>query len=270
LNLFGVCSATGALGYKCVEDLARPCDKLETWKANQAAELVASLPVLQGKTAPEAVAQGVHLAAKAIGDGKPCIGAKIAGIPKSVLSGWTSGNFRLSLPLLLNLCAAGNFSLVSIYLGCPATTSSSATRFTPLPKRINRKCVSANQTVRQMALRAAAESADCPSLASVCNSLKVDPKSLRVKFPRLCKVIVRRHKEKMESDKSARFIESKALARTALKTLLTRNLPITSRNMKLVSGKILNLNVNFTNALNEVLVEDGFSEISSQRKASFH
>ena len=180
-KLEGVCGDCGAVGFSCLQtsDSRRP-DAARQWRARQCADLLANMAAI-AQTEASVVKKAVKDHYRKQPGRQPGLAVR-CGVSKSQLSYWlNSPRARLGLPILLDLVASENLSLVHLLQGevrpaldpCPDTA----------PVREKRLCREIDHgAVREVMSWAVKEG---KSVTEVAADLNVDVTTLRERHPDL-------------------------------------------------------------------------------------
>jgi hypothetical protein len=231
-TLSGVCRDCGSIGYQCKPKKLVIASDMDYWKANQVAEVIASIPNATVMFSPKSLHEGLTLLVQSFTEGKAAIAARHAGIPKSILWEWLNKKYPPTLGHLLNLCMAAEVSLLSVISGKPVSCKSPRIHQTLKEHRMPKPTTEE----REKTLRNALEVTPPPSLLAVARALTLDKSILRRNFPELSSIIVNRYRQYRVDKKNQHHESMRQFGLKVIKELKTRRLPLTARNIRDESG----------------------------------
>ena len=246
-----VCDTCGSVGLQCITDQVQQATAIEIWDATQVAELIAAFPSAPIALTSAGLAAGLRQIIERVGKGQSAVAARALSCSKSQMHGWVHLQNRPSLGIMLHLCATAGVSLRSVVAGhadaieCPVPV--------PRQRRVPRK--SPSSVERERHLRSMLLVQPPPSLLSVARQMQVDAKMLRDAFPELSATIV----ERASAYRRERVAMAQESCRTRASSLLEecerRNLTLTRRNLRLVSGDQLMPGSRLREVLQELIAE---------------
>lgn len=182
----------------------------QAWVIKNIGELLAYTSCMSVTPERERVASAFRLCITKTTQGNIAAFARKLGLLKSAVWQWQSGKALPQLFVLLKICHALGISLLEFLFNPEILGNSSCLikKSYSLPGASQRPPGKVNKTNVQQYLENALLEEPPPSMVAVAKDLKINPRSLRRRFPRLCTAISNRHLDYREKIREMKVEQS--------------------------------------------------------------
>lgn len=237
--LRSVCSDCGALGFSCITSPPEAATEPELWVAQQVGSLLALSDEEASGLTKESLLQGLQtLVREAFGG---VVGAaKRCELSKGSLSAWVRGLGPISLGAVLQLCSFARVDLLKVLRGQVAAGDCSrdvAGAGMLILSRTYQKTTISDDDARA-ALTAASSHPEPPSLASVAETLGMDIRVVRTRFPEDAKAVADAHARHLAAKRRQSLKEAERAYVAAATELTEQGKKVSRKSVQKVAGLV--------------------------------
>ncbi len=233
----GVCRRCGSIGHTCISAESGKATDVEVWIAGQVAEMLAMPDELVQRLGVESLRQGLRAIVDDRFGGKVVPTSLSSGLARATLSGWLNGQFKPSLPGVIQVCLLAKCQLSGAVAGMavPVDGPPSTSKVERCVRREYVRLTQGADAVRDGLVKAAASEAP-PSVQQHCEAQGISHYVVRKRFPMEAKALAEAHRALLAREYKKRLDDTEQVLEVAAQRLKNEGQPINRRTLQQASG----------------------------------